>query len=305
MFDRMSLLFRFRAIAEAGSVRKAAETLNITQPALSRSLGQLEQAYGQPLFERHARGVRPTSFGERLLGTITRLARDWELAEQELTSGGHLAEGILRINAGPLWSTIVLPSIISGIHDTYPNLAIDIGYLTGDAMIAALHEGRIDVFFGGLHGQERSSNQLTSRVFTTVRDRIIARADHPIHTRAPADYAALHDYPWIIFTGDPIYEAETLHTVIERTGLPPQVRVRSTSLLATLRLLEEGDYLCMLPDAAVTGMAGHPLRPAPIDMGRRTSPSGAVYRTAIAGYPPVDELLRQCALFFADNSETR
>lgn len=293
----MNLLFRFHAIAEAGSVRKAAEVLNITQPALSRSLNQLEIFYGQPLFERHARGVRLTGFGKRLLSTISRLARDWELAETELASGGYTDEGILRINMGPLWTSVALPPIVSQLHRLYPNLVIEMNYLAGDPMVAALLEGRIDVSFGGLHSLAHGSGQLMSEEFTTVHDRIVARAGHPIHRRAADDYLAVHDYPWIIYTADPVYEAQTLHAVVERTGTPPQVRIRTTSLLATLRLLQEGDYLCMLPDGSV-GVAGHPIKPTPLDLGRRMSPSGALYRKAIADYPPLQELLRLCRVFF-------
>ncbi|WDR03973.1 LysR family transcriptional regulator [Devosia algicola] len=155
----MNLLFRFQAIAEAGSVRRAAERLNITQPALSRSLAQLEKHYAQPLLERHARGVRPTGFGQRLLSTISRLARDWELAEIELASGGRLAEGLLRINAGPLWSAVALPAILVKLHQMFPNLVVEIGNRSGAAVNADLMEGRIDVSFGGMHAADMLSSQ--------------------------------------------------------------------------------------------------------------------------------------------------
>lgn len=302
MLDRMSLLFRFQAIAEAGSVRRAAEALHITQPALSRSLSQLEQFYRRPLFERHARGVRPTGFGTRLLSTISRLSRDWELAELELASGDRSYEGVLRISAGPLWSAVVLPVVIGQLGQSYPNLVIEIGYQPASV---ALIEGRIDVSFGGLHSLERGASQLIAQPFTIVRDRIIAGADHPIHRRRPDDYDVVHDYPWIVYAADPIYEAESLHAVIERTGAAPQIRIRSTSLFTVMRLLQEGDYLCILPDAAVTGIPGQPIKPTPIDLGRRGGPSGALYRSGMAEHPPLQELLRLCALFFEGKPETR
>jgi DNA-binding transcriptional LysR family regulator len=304
MLDRMNLLFRFQAIAEAGSMRKAAEVLNIAQPALSRSLGQLEKVYGQPLLERHARGVRPTGFGVRLLSTISRLSRDWELAEHELASSGHSAEGRLRIVAGPLWAAVVLPVILGRLHERHPNLTVEIKPTTGESSLPDLLEGRIDMSFGGLFPLERGSGLIVTRAFTSVCDRIIARADHPIHSRAPNDYMAVLDYPWIIYTEDPIYEAETLHAVMERTGAMPPVRARTTSLLAAMRLLQYGDYLCMLPDAAVLGMPGGVIRPVPIDLGHRASASGARYRQAAAHYQPLQTLLDLCADYF-DAEESR
>jgi DNA-binding transcriptional LysR family regulator len=297
MLDRMSLLFRFQTISDAGSVRKASEILNVTQPALSRSLSQLEKHYGQPLLERHARGVRPTAFGQRLLATVSRLARDWDLAEAELASGNPGAEGRLSIHAGPLWSSVVLPTVIPRLHETFPNLTIEMTPSMGTSLPALL-EGRIDVSFGGLYAPERNYPQLEARAFSTIRDRVTARADHPIQACDPGDYAMIHKFPWIIYAADPIYEAETIHAVMERTGAMPQVRVRSSSLLAIFRLLQDGDYLCILPDAAVYGIPGRPILPIPIEMGRRNSETGALLRRTTAQYPPMHALLELCAAYF-------
>lgn len=299
MLNRLNLLFRFKAIAESGSLRRAAETLNITQPALSRSLRQLEQYYGKPLFERHARGVRPTRFGERLLSTISRIARDWEVAETALSKEAHLAAGTLRLNVGPLWGAVVLPVVVSRLQEIYPNLVTEICSNTGDSMVDLLLEGRIDIAFGGLHALESAPNELLRHRFTTIRDRIVARAGHPIHACDPGDYEAVLAYPWVIYTSDPVYEAETLHIVIERTGAPPRIRVRSRSLIAVLRLLQEGNYLCMLPDAAAAGIPGLPVKPIPIDLGRRGGDSGALYRKAMINYPPVRTVLDLCEEYFA------
>ena len=297
MLDRMSLLFRFQAIANAGSLRRAAETLNVTQPALSRTVSQLEKAYGERLLERHARGVRPTAFGYRLLGTISRLARDWEMAEAELAGGNVFAETRLRISAGPLWSSVVLPWAISKLHDDMPNLTVEVTPSAGDSF-AALLDGRIDVSFGGLYAPERNHPQLEARAFSHIRDRLVARCDHPIQSCTPQDYSAVHRYPWIIYAADPIYEAETLHAVMERTGAMPQVRVRSSSLLAIYRLLQDGNYLCILPDAAALSIPGRPILATPIELGHRNSDTGALYRRAIGNYPPLQRLLDLCAEYF-------
>jgi DNA-binding transcriptional LysR family regulator len=302
MLDRMSLLFRFQAIAKAGSVRKASEALNVTQPALSRSLSQLEKHYGQALLERHARGVRPTAFGRRVLTTVSRLARDWELAEADLASGNPDAEGRLRVHAGPLWSSVVLPSILPSLHATFPNLTIEMSPSAG-VSLQALLEGRVDVSFGGLYAPERNYPQLEAFAFGTIRDRVTARSDHPIQRCDPGDYAMVHHYPWIVYAADPIYEAETLHGVMERTGAMPQVRMRTSSLLAIFRLLQEGDYLCILPDGAVNGIPGRPLKPIPIEMGHRNSETGALLRRTMTHYPPMRSLLDLCGAYFARTVE--
>lgn len=299
----MSLLFRFRAIAEAGSIRAAAEKLNITQPALSRSLRQLEATYRQPLVERHARGVLPTAFGQKLLATISRVSRVWELAELELTAESAELEGVLRVSAGPLWTSSVLPVVANQLQKRFPYLTLEIGYHTGELLLDELMQGHIDVALGGFPRLTRLRSQLVSHEFTTVRDRIIARANHPIQQCGPNDYQAIHAYPWIIFSADPIYGAQTQHAIVERTGAPPNVRIRSTSLLATIRLLQEGDYLCMLPDTAVAGLHGPQLRPAPIDVGKVVAASGALYPRSIADYEPLKALLELCSAYFEERQK--
>lgn len=294
----MSLLLRFQAIAEAGSVRRAAETLNITQPALSRSLRQLEQRYGTELLERHARGVRPTLFGNKLLSTISRVTREWELAELELTTPGSAVDGVLRIAAGPLWSAVVLPVVTTRLQQLFPNLSLEIGFVSGDHAVNAVIEGRLDLIVGSPPNLNRGKSVITSHQFTSVRDRVIARADHPIQSCGPQDHSRLHDFPWVTYCGDSIYETETQHAVIERTGMAPNIRVRSTSLLSVIRLLQEGEYLSILPDAFAAGVNGTPLSPVPIDIGYRAFRTGVHYRKSIANFEPLRAMIDLCADYF-------
>lgn len=297
----MSLLFRFQTIAAAGSVRKASEILNVTQPALSRSIAQLEAHYGEQIFERHARGMRTTAFGERLLSTISRLSRDWELAEEHLQDGKSDLEatGRLTLSAGPLWGSVVLPTVITQLQQIFPNVTVRVIPDVADAEQAVL-EGRLDASFGGIYGPEDTRSLLERRPFSDIRDRLVARADHPIHQRGADDYQAVHEYPWIAYTADPIYQAETMHAVTERTGMLPVIRVQSGSLLTTLRLLQEGDYLAILPDAAAIGFPGKPIRPTPMVLGNRGAKTGAIYRKVTAQYAPLKALLELCETYFSD-----
>ncbi|HTV71429.1 MAG TPA: LysR family transcriptional regulator [Rhizobiaceae bacterium] len=302
MLDRMDLLLRFKAIAEAGSMRRAAEALHITQPALSRSVRQLEHVYKQPLFERHARGLVPTEFGLKLLSTISRLSRDWELAEIELREGSVDVGSVLRVNAGPIWASLVLPVVMARLHQLFPNLVIELttelSSQTGSLVRTALIEGRLDVSLSGLHGNTDLRKDFIAQPFTPVRDRIIANLNHPIHRHRPDDYGVVHDFPWITYSADPVYEAGTQHSIIERTGSPPRIVARFSSLLAILRLLQEGNYLCMLPDLVVSGMFGAALKVAPTDLGHRSGVSGAVYRKSLADYAPLKQMLSLCEAYF-------
>ena len=297
MLDRINLLFRFAAIAEAGSLRQAAQTLNITQPALSRSLATLEAMYGRPLLERHARGVTPTDFGARLLSRVTRLMRDWQMTEDAIVEDREGIEGVLRLSCGPLWDSVILPKVIVPLQEQFPLLTVEMLDYVGPAIKVALTEGHLDVAFGGLNRLESGQNILEQREFTVVHDRLVARSTHPVHKAAPDEYSALLESAWAVYSADPIYEQQIIHTVVERTGYMPEIRVRCASLLATLEVLENGDYLSMLPIGSSGQVQGRDLRIAPVDLGRRVGPTGARYRTAIADYPPFVALMDLCEEF--------
>ncbi|MDE3239015.1 MAG: LysR family transcriptional regulator [Paracoccaceae bacterium] len=297
MLDRINLLFRFAAIAEAGSLRQASQSLNITQPALSRSLATLEAIYGRPLLERHARGVVPTEFGARLLSRVKRLKRDWQMTEDAMVEDRHSIEGVLRLACGPLWDSVILPKVIPTLQAQFPLLTVEMHHYAGPAIKTALIEGQIDVAFGGLSRLESDQNILQQREFTVVHDRLVARSAHPVHKAARDDYSGLLESAWVVYSADPIYEQQIIHTVVERTGYMPEIRVRCASLLATLEVLENGDYLSMLPMGAFGQVRGRDLCIAPLDLGRRSGPTGARYRTGIADYPPFLALMGLCEDF--------
>jgi DNA-binding transcriptional LysR family regulator len=82
------------------------------------------------------------------------------------------------------------------------------------------------------------------------------------------------DFPWIVYTADPVYELETVHGTIERLGLAPEIRIRSQSLIATLAFLQKGDFLCVLPESAVVGATAPRIVPVPVNPGAQGYPFG-------------------------------
>lgn len=301
MIDLMTHLFRLQAIVEEGSMRRAALRLNVTQPALSRSVAQIEDRLGQPLLERHARGVIPTAFGREVLSSVKRLSRQWQLTEQELLSSGT-PQRVLRIEAGPLWRVVVLPRILGRLKSNHPGLRIELSNLRPGDSLESLAEGRIDLLCGGLQFVADLPKRLQHRAFTHFHDRVIARADHPLFDRiAPGEDLppeALLDYPWLVYTGDPIYELETAHAATERLGREPDVRITCESLSSAIRVLQSSDCVSILPDGSLVDTANPPLVPVPVSLGRRRAPSGVIFREEMEEWPPLVDLLAECAAHF-------
>lgn len=304
MLDRMTLLFRLKAIVEAGSLRKASEVLNVTQPALSRTVARLEQYFGQPLLERSTRGVTPNAFGGRVLASVQRLARHWEIAEQELKTSGADVSGRLLIHAGPLWRAVVLPKLIGKLQKTFPQLLIELHNLESERNLVDLMEGRCDMIFGGIRIEDAPDRRLAIRQFTTVRDVVVAREDHPLLTGlGPRELVAprsLLDYPWLVYTANSVYVEATIHAPLERIGHSPNICITCESLISAIGLLQNSDCLCILPDAAVAGTHNPSIVPVPVSLSRRQIGSGAIYRQEMEDWPPVRELIRLCQERFDD-----
>lgn len=298
MLDQITHLFRLQAIIEAGSMRRAAEVLNVTQPALTRSIALLEARFGQLLLERHPRGVRPTAFGRTVLQSTRRLSRYWDIVETDLMAARRGEGAMLRITAGPMWRAVVLPPLLAKMQAGFPDLTIELRNAQGDSRQKLL-DGETDVTFGGLIFAPAPEHHLKTREFAQVRDQVVAREDHPLFREVGEDGQIdphrLLDYPWLIYDADPAYRATTLHASVERMGSAPLVRMVCDSLISAIRILQESQCLCVLPHAALTETVNPRLLPLPVDFGRRAVSSGATYREELEDWPPLAALLDLCA----------
>ena len=118
----------FRGVAEAGSFTRAAETLNLSQSAISRQIGALEEDLGTALFHRHARGLMLTEQGEILLEAAREVAGQMATAERRLSETREHPAGHLRVNApigiGAIWLTSHLKEFAREFEDITITLLI-------------------------------------------------------------------------------------------------------------------------------------------------------------------------------------
>ncbi|GAA1539545.1 LysR family transcriptional regulator [Nocardioides humi] len=121
--ERRQLEF-FLAIAEAGSITRAAARLRVAQPSLSYALRTLERELGAELFERLGRGVRLTPAGEALVGPARRTVRSFGLAAGAVRSLGADGHGELRIVASTLWAIEPLAPILAAFRQVLPGVQV-------------------------------------------------------------------------------------------------------------------------------------------------------------------------------------
>src|SRR6266480_2594335 len=138
------------AIAEHGSLRRAAQEIAVTQPAATRILADLEDALGVPLFDRHAWGMQSTPYGETLLRYARGVLTDLSEAREELAALAAGAKGRLRIGSVTGAVPRLLTPAIRAVRDGRPGLRLFVLVNTSDVLVAALREGTLDVAIGRL-----------------------------------------------------------------------------------------------------------------------------------------------------------
>lgn len=185
----------FLAVAELLHFRQAAERLNLAQPALSRTIQQLEDAIGVSLLTRNNRQVELTEPGKTFLEECKKLMTQFDLAINNTRRAGQGEVGRLSIGYTDFAITGRLPTILEEFKSLYPEIKIDLLFGSTEEQLALLNDGRIDFAF--LTGPNRSPG-LTA--ITIQRDRFIAAVSdrHPLAKRSEIELQELAEEPFIV-----------------------------------------------------------------------------------------------------------
>lgn len=121
-----TLLRSVAAVAETGSLSAAARHLRQSQPTLGRHIQAAEEALGQPLFRRHAKGLEPTEFCRTILPAAQRMQEAAKQVELLATGGSPDPAGRVRLTASVFVTVHILPPILAEIRDSHPQIALDV-----------------------------------------------------------------------------------------------------------------------------------------------------------------------------------
>ena len=170
----------FEALARHGHFGRAADTCAISQPALSMQIKELEETLGTPLFERTARQVRLTAFGEDFAVRIRDILRGVEDLEDLARMSSKQMAGRLRIGVIPTIAPYLLPRILGRLNHTHPELDIHVRETLTPRLVQELMDGRIDTAIVALPISEPSFIEvpLFSEDFVLVRPE--RDADEPV-----------------------------------------------------------------------------------------------------------------------------
>lgn len=135
----------FVGVAEHGGFSRAATALRISQPAVSKTVQELEREVGLVLFDRAGRTPRLTDAGEALVARARELFGVERLAEEDLAALRGLERGILRVGASTTVATYFLPPMLARFHTRHPSVKLRVLSANTRAVARRLLEGRLDI----------------------------------------------------------------------------------------------------------------------------------------------------------------
>lgn len=188
-------------VARTGSFSAAAERLGYTQSAVSRQVASSERATGGPLFERHARGVRPTAAGEVLVRHAGRVLEGMTAATQELAGIRDRIAGRLVLGGYPTAMAHLIPRAVARLLTAHPGVQVQLVESSTPSQLTALRRGRLEVAVlatgQGLPAYDLDGLDLTEVLGGRGVGVAVAEA-HPFAGRISVSVQDLADQPWIV-----------------------------------------------------------------------------------------------------------
>jgi DNA-binding transcriptional LysR family regulator len=217
------------AIAEHGSIRKAADALHIASSALNRRILDLEDEVGVPLFERLPRGVRATAAGELFLAYVRRSLKELRLLEAQIDGLRGLARGQVRIAVAESVTGRVLPDAIADYQARHPGISFSVTVDGPKRLRESLLKDRVDLI---LTHEPVNDTDIVVLADVTQPLCVLVSPEHPLATRAAL---RLHDcLPFPIAMPDETLAARTLlDAALQRASVSFEPAFVSNSIEST------------------------------------------------------------------------
>lgn len=234
------------ALDQHRNLRRAAREIHLTQPAASGLLQQMERGLGVLLFERHARGMKPTAHGEIMIRYARATLHTFSHARDEMTAIQSGATGLVRI--GSVMGAVpgLLIPAINRYKTSHPRVQLTVRVDTSDLLIPALLRGELDAVLGRIPDHS-ANDDLDIELLESEIMSIVARPGHPLFGRARLKFSNLCGYTWILHpAGSPIrWRIE--QSMVDAGIFSSQAILETASILATTALLESTDMLSVVP----------------------------------------------------------
>ena len=291
-------LRHFVAVVDTGNLSRAAERVAISQPALTRSIKNLEDMLGVELLERKPRGVAATEAGLALyhhaqvvLNACQRLTREVRELERGVT-------GTVHLGVASMFATHVTGAVAEALVAAHPRLSLVVTEGFFEDLVRRMIDGRLDLVFTNFP-QVSPPAELVQEPLLEVRAVLVAGRRHPLAQRRELTRADLVTQRWVI--GDQPHSQDALEKYFAIEGLPAPLDVlRTNSLPLMVSLVRSGQFLSTLAEHLIgDALRSGEIRRLPLADAVIERQAGLIYRRDASARPAtgyvIDAFRRSCA----------
>lgn len=248
----LSEIEAFVTITRAGGFTRAAGSLHISQPAISRRIELLEHELGAPLFERLPSGVRLSEAGQTFLPYAQRVLATIQDGTAAVRALEEDDQGTITLALVGTLASASLTSRLQAFRDAYPGIRVLLRTARSDEVSAQVRQGDAQI---GLRYFADQHPEIESRLVMTEPMVAICAAQSRFVAQAPTEPAALRDVPWVGFplaagsSGEPF--ARLLEQHLLRHDLAASERIAIDSLSAQKRLIEADFGIGFMPASSI------------------------------------------------------
>lgn len=286
-------LQHFLGVAEHRSFHAAARAINVSQPALTKSIRLLEQDLGCALFVRLPGGVRLTEAGELFHHRAREIEAAWNASLVELKVQTKGLGGQMRIGAGPVYSAVYFPNMLAELRASFPNLQVAVSTGVGADLLPFLQRGDLRAYAGGIPSEvDGLGRGFITDILYDQDNSLFASNKHPLFGAGEITPEKLLEYPFLS-----LFSGQTVHSKIDRyfagQGLPsPQLALESHSLQIALKMLAEHNFIACMPVPLARNYAALQLGEIDLPGFRWSIPTGITYHASSKDFPPIKAMLR-------------
>jgi DNA-binding transcriptional LysR family regulator len=238
-----------REVAQAGSFSAAAESLYLSQSAVSQQIATLEREVGMQLLDRTREGPKLTEAGRVLVGHADAAIARLDEAERELAAIAGLEGGELRLASFPSASATVLTEAVSVFHQRYPKVRLGVTDAEPEQSLPQLRRGEIDVAltFDYPSIPTIEDRDLERTLLLTESMHLCLPKDHPLAAREVVPLAELHDSVWLCGSL-PSSCGEVVLGACRAAGFEPRVGFESDDYNVMQGFIAAGLGFTLIPD---------------------------------------------------------
>jgi DNA-binding transcriptional LysR family regulator len=244
------------AMEEEGNIHRAAQVLNMTQPAASKLLKDLEDMLGVQLFDRLPRGMRPTWYGETMIRHARMALASLSQAHDEIESLKAGRFGQVSIGAITAPGMTLLPPAVALVKQEHPSLRVSLQIETSDVLMERLAQGKLDMVIGRLF-ERHDKSDLRYEALVEEPVSAIARPGHPLLGVPRLGLRDVVNAGWIVSPAGSVLR-HRFDLMFQEEGLEaPTNVIETTALLFMTKMLQQSDLLAVVATDVARYYAEH------------------------------------------------